>query len=76
MHGGQALDLRRIFTGRYKRYEVGANHANALDPRNPAFAGALRRCVDLIHQAAEAPRRETAAPVFDYRTVRGAEGAG
>lgn len=63
MHGAEALDLRRIFTGRYKRYEVGANHANALDPRNPVFARALRRCVELIQQAGD----DAPSPVFTYR---------
>ena len=70
MHGAEALDLRRIFTGRYKRYEVGANHANALDPRNPVFARALRRCVELIRQAGGEP----AAPVFTYQAQGTARG--
>jgi amino acid adenylation domain-containing protein len=51
MRGGDAFDLRRIFTGRYKRYEVGTTHAQSLDPRNPVFASALRRCVELIREA-------------------------
>ena len=70
MHGAEALNLRRIFTGRYKRYEVGANHANALDPRNPVFARALRRCVELIRQAGGEP----AAPVFTYQAQGTARG--
>jgi thioesterase domain-containing protein len=70
MHGAEALDLRRIFTGRYKRYEVGANHANALDARNPVFARALRRCVELIQQAGN----DAAAPVFTYRAQGAARG--
>jgi amino acid adenylation domain-containing protein len=52
MRGGDSFDLRRIFTGRYKRYEVGTTHAQSLDPRNPVFASALRRCVELIREAA------------------------
>ena len=52
MQDGDALSLRRIFTGRCKRYEVGATHAQSLDPRNPVFASTLRRCVELIRAAA------------------------
>jgi amino acid adenylation domain-containing protein len=52
MDAPDALDLRRIFTGRFKRYEVGSNHIDALDPRNPVFAKALMRCVGLIREAA------------------------
>ena len=48
MHRDDPLALRRIFTGRYKRYEVGETHAAALDPRNPLFASTLKRCVSLI----------------------------
>jgi len=45
--------LRRIFIGRFKRYDVGATHAEALDPRNPVFANYLLRCVGLIREAAQ-----------------------
>lgn len=44
--------LRQIFTGRFERFEVGSTHAEALDPRNPVFAGALLRCVGTIREAA------------------------
>jgi thioesterase domain-containing protein len=54
INGADPLGLRQIFTGRLKRYEVGATHAEALDPRNPAFAGSLLRCVGLIREAAQA----------------------
>ena len=54
MQRGDPLALRRIFTGRYKRYEVGETHAAALDPRNPVFANTLKRCVGLILDAARA----------------------
>ena len=47
--------LRQVFTGRFKRYEVGTTHAEALDPRNPIFASSLLRCVCLIRDAARAP---------------------
>ena len=50
--GADALALRRVFTGRFKRYEVGSTHAEALDPRNPVFASSLLRCVGLIREAA------------------------
>ena len=46
--------LRQIFTGRFKRYEVGLTHAEALDPRNPVFANTLQRCVGLIRESAQA----------------------
>jgi len=51
-NGANALALRQLFTGRFKRYEVGATHTEALDPRNPAFASSLVRCVGLIREAA------------------------
>ena len=51
MQRDDPLALRRIFTGRYKRYEVGETHAAALDPRNPLFASTLKRCVSLILDA-------------------------
>jgi thioesterase domain-containing protein len=46
--------LRKVFTGRFKRYHVGTNHSHALDPHNPAFAQTLLRCVGLIREAARA----------------------
>ncbi|HSQ83072.1 MAG TPA: AMP-binding protein [Casimicrobiaceae bacterium] len=46
-------DWRRLFTGGLKRFEVGATHADALDPRNPVFASYLTRCVGLIREAAQ-----------------------
>jgi len=52
MQRDDPLALRAIFTGRYKRYEVGETHAAALDPRNPVFASTLKRCVSLILDAA------------------------
>jgi amino acid adenylation domain-containing protein len=54
-----ADELRRIFTGRVERHEVGDTHAQALDPRNPAFARELLRCVRRVQQAAR--RARTAA---------------
>jgi amino acid adenylation domain-containing protein len=47
-----SLSLRRIFTGRLKRYEVGESHSESVDPGNPVFAGTLQRCVGLIREAA------------------------
>ena len=55
MHRDDPLALRRIFTGRYKRYEVGETHAESLDPRNPVFASTLRRCVGLILDTVKVP---------------------
>ena len=54
MHGGDPSELRQVFTGAFKRYEVGSTHAEALDPRNPIFASSLLRCVGLIREAARA----------------------
>jgi len=54
MFGGDPLALRRVFTGAFKRYEVGSTHAEALDPRNPVFASSLLRCVGLIRESARA----------------------
>ena len=53
MQGSDSAGLRKIFTGRLKRFEVGATHAEALDPRNPVFASYLLRCVGLIREAAQ-----------------------
>ena len=69
MRGGDSFDLRRIFTGRYKRYEVGTTHAQSLDPRNPVFASALRRCVELIRDAARD------RPAIAYRVQGGVSSA-
>ena len=53
MHGADDwFELRTIFTGRVRRYEVAATHGEALDPRNPVFASTLTRCVELILGAA------------------------
>ncbi len=51
--GASPGGLRKVFTGRLKRYEVGATHAETLDPRNPVFASYLLRCVGLIRGAAQ-----------------------
>jgi amino acid adenylation domain-containing protein len=51
MQRDDPLEIRRYFTGRVKRYEVGNSHNEALDPRNPVFAATLRRCLDLIRAA-------------------------
>ena len=53
MHVTDPLELRAAFTGRVKRYEVGNAHGDALDPRNPVFAQTLKRCIGLIHDAAQ-----------------------
>jgi len=44
----QSATLRRAFSGRVRRFDVGATHREALDPRNPAFASYLARCLGLI----------------------------
>jgi amino acid adenylation domain-containing protein len=46
-----ADELRNVFTGQMKRYEVGTTHAESLNPRNPVFASYLLRCVGLIRGA-------------------------
>jgi amino acid adenylation domain-containing protein len=40
--------LKKIFTGPIERFEVGATHAEALDPRTPAFAAHLAHCLERI----------------------------
>jgi amino acid adenylation domain-containing protein len=55
MQRDDPLEIRRYFTGRVKRYEVGNSHNEALDPRNPVFAATLRRCLDLIRAADRGP---------------------
>jgi len=47
-----SASLRRIFTGRLKRYDVGETHSESVDPGNPVFASTLQRCVGLIREAA------------------------
>jgi len=54
IRGADLAYLRQILTGRMKCYEVGAGHADALDPRNPVFASSLTRCVGSIREAARA----------------------
>jgi thioesterase domain-containing protein len=56
IRGSGSSALREIFTGRFKRFEVGTTHAEALDPRNPVFASYLLRCVGLIREAAHASK--------------------
>lgn len=48
--------LRLAFPGKVRRYDVGATHGDALDPRNPAFASYLARCLGLIRGAIPAAR--------------------
>jgi amino acid adenylation domain-containing protein len=53
IQGRDPGDLRTIFSGETKRFEVGATHKESLDPRNPVFASYLLRCVGLIRDAAQ-----------------------
>lgn len=59
--------LRLAFSGRVRRYDVGATHGDALDPRNPAFASYLERCLGLIRGAISpaqiAPRADARSAV-------------
>ena len=54
IQNSDASAIRKIFSGKLKRFEVGTSHAEALDPRNPVFASYLLRCVRQIREAAEA----------------------
>lgn len=54
MHRDDPFELRKYFTGRVKRYQVGELHHDVLDPRNPVFEVTLRNCLDLIRAAASA----------------------
>jgi nonribosomal peptide synthetase DhbF len=47
-----SASLRKVFSGRFKRYNVGETHSESVDPANPVFANALQRCVGLIREAA------------------------
>jgi hypothetical protein len=67
MQRDDPLALRRLFTGRYKRYEVGETHAESLDPRNPVFAATLKRCVGLILDAARSTA--TSASAVDRASI-------
>lgn len=49
-----SASLRKVFSGRFKRYNVGETHSESVDPSNPVFASALQRCVGLIREAARA----------------------
>jgi hypothetical protein len=54
LQGVDPLHLKQILTGNLKYYDVGSSHADALNPRNPVFAGSLQHCVGLIREAARA----------------------
>jgi hypothetical protein len=51
--------LGNVFTGDVERCEVGATHAEALDPRNPVFANELLRCVGAIRSSSGRLERRT-----------------
>ena len=59
MKGTDSPYLKKLFTGKLQRFQVGATHAEALDARNPVFAEHLARCLATILDAA----RELEAPV-------------
>lgn len=44
--------MNKLFTGKVERVEVGATHADSLDPRNPVFAENLRRYLTRIAEEA------------------------
>jgi thioesterase domain-containing protein len=46
--------LTEAFTGRVERFDVARTHVESLDPRNPAVAKALARCLSIIHESAKA----------------------
>lgn len=48
MQRDDPLELRKYFTGRVKRYQVGERHHDVLDPRNAVFESTLKRCLELI----------------------------
>ena len=54
--------LKKLFTGSIERFEVGTTHAEALDPRTPAFVEHLDYCLKRILAAASAPAPKTQAP--------------
>ena len=58
--------LRQAFCGRVRRFEVGATHQDALDPRNPAFASYLARCLGLIRGSVP-PREGPDVPADEAR---------
>jgi hypothetical protein len=43
--------LTQVFTGRVERFEVARRHTEILDPRNPAVAEALARCLSIIQES-------------------------
>ncbi|MGH8801367.1 MAG: AMP-binding protein [Casimicrobiaceae bacterium] len=68
IRSGQTDTLHRAFAGRIRRFEVGATHRDALDPRNPAFASYLARCLGLIRGAVPAsPRFASSVPQAGFR---------
>jgi hypothetical protein len=48
MHARSQAYWKTVFTGPLQRFEVGATHDDALDPRSPAFASHLAHCLDVI----------------------------
>jgi hypothetical protein len=63
--------LSKLFTGPVERFEVAASHAEAMDPRTPAFAAHLAHCLERIF--GEAANRAADRPAFS--TVQDAETA-
>jgi hypothetical protein len=61
MAGVDLSRLKKIFPGRVERFEVGRTHPEVFDPHNRAFAVALERCLSVIYEYADEPRRQAAA---------------
>jgi amino acid adenylation domain-containing protein len=56
--------LRKLFSGPIERFEVGATHDEALDPRTPAFAAHLAYCLRrILAEASGHPPHATGAEV-------------
>ena len=67
--GADLAYLKLLFSGTLERLEVGTTHADALDPRNPAFAEHLARCLASILDAA----RQREVPANSTSTGAGIE---
>ncbi len=62
--------VTKVFTGRVQRFDVAKTHSEILNPRNPAVAKALARCMSIIHQSAKLHRLNHGSPLHPMEAVR------
>jgi amino acid adenylation domain-containing protein len=70
MRTADSAGLRGVLTGPVERFELGGSHAEALDPRNPAFATCLLRCIARIREAARGAKLDGGDRASDTAAIR------